>query len=94
MKLEKIGVASISANILKANIESANLNFVNRTETTDDLNIICNGLPFSSKGHWVAEEDEDMNLIGYHCSICNSPLEFLKKCNYCPNCGIRMEVEE
>ena len=66
----------------------------NRRETTDDLNIICkavyDGLPFSSKGHWVAEKDEGMNLIGYHCSICNFPLEFLKKYNYCPNCGIRM----
>ena len=42
------------------------------------------------RGHWVSLEPE----IGlYSCSECEHMI-LKAKCNYCPNCGAKMEVKE
>ena len=39
-------------------------------------------------GKWIAEEDEEMEIVGYHCSRCDLPGIVSR---YCANCGARME---
>lgn len=41
-------------------------------------------------GKWVAEENEEMEIDGYHCSVCDLPMETEEKSNFCPNCGADM----
>ena len=47
-------------------------------------------------GHWVAIENEEMEVVGYYCSACDLPLETEERTPFCPQCGARMrkEVEE
>lgn len=42
------------------------------------------------KGHWIAIEDEEGNIVGHYCSKCDLPLETDDKTMYCPHCGCRM----
>ena len=44
-------------------------------------------------GHWIAEENEGMETIGYYCSECDLPMETEEKTSYCPNCGCAMKGE-
>ena len=41
-------------------------------------------------GHWIAIENEEMDTIGYFCSVCDLPMETEEKTKYCPNCGAKM----
>lgn len=41
-------------------------------------------------GHWIAEENEEMETIGYYCSECDLPMETKEKTRFCPNCGAKM----
>lgn len=41
-------------------------------------------------GYWVAEENEEMEIVGYFCSECDCPMETEEKSNFCPNCGADM----
>ena len=50
--------------------------------------------PKQKTGHWVGIENDDMNIVGFYCSNCDSPLETDDKTKYCPNCGAKMGVEE
>lgn len=46
--------------------------------------------PVLPKGHWIAIEDEEGNIVGHYCSKCDLPLETDDKTMYCPHCGCRM----
>ena len=59
----------------------------------DVTGAIVNGRPLL-KGHWIAEENEEMETIGYYCSECDLPMETEEKTNYCPNCGAKMEEDK
>lgn len=45
-------------------------------------------------GHWIAEENEEMETIGYYCSECDLPMETENQTRFCPNCGAKMEVSD
>ena len=45
-------------------------------------------------GHWIAEENEEMETIGYYCSECDLPMETEKRTDFCPNCGAKMVVPQ
>lgn len=42
-------------------------------------------------GEWIAEENEEMEIIGFHCSNCDLPLELDYKPKFCYHCGCKME---
>ena len=46
--------------------------------------------PKPKTGHWIAEENEEMEIVGYFCSECDLPMETEQRTDFCPNCGCRM----
>ena len=44
--------------------------------------------------HWVAVENDEMEITGYYCSNCDFPMETEEQTDYCPNCGVKMEKSE
>lgn len=50
--------------------------------------------PKPKTGHWIAEENEEMEIVGYFCSECDLPMETEEKTSFCPNCGAKMESED
>ena len=59
------------------------------------LNIAIKALRQEPKtGHWIAEENEEMETIGYFCSECDLPMETEDQTRFCPNCGCRMVVPQ
>lgn len=46
--------------------------------------------PIIPKGKWIATENEEMEIDGYFCSVCDLPMETEEKTDYCPNCGADM----
>lgn len=50
------------------------------------------------RGKWI-KENEFQNKADYACSICDtdytfSDIEMNNWCNYCPNCGAKMDLED
>lgn len=41
-------------------------------------------------GHWIATENEEMEIDGYYCSNCDLPMETKEKTCFCPHCGADM----
>lgn len=46
--------------------------------------------PKPKTGHWIATENEEMEIDGYYCSECDCPMETEEKTRFCPNCGAEM----
>lgn len=43
-------------------------------------------------GEWHKTENEEMEITGYYCSVCDMPTN--EPTNFCPNCGADMRGEE
>lgn len=41
------------------------------------------------QGEWHKTENEEMEITGYYCSVCDMPT--YEPTNYCPNCGAKMD---
>jgi rubrerythrin len=63
-------------------------------EDVEALGMACKALEERQIGRWMATENEEGEIVGYFCSVCDLPMETDEKTKYCPNCGARMEVEE
>lgn len=50
--------------------------------------------PTRPKGKWIAQENEEMQIVGYYCSNCDMPMETENKTRFCPNCGADMRGGE
>lgn len=50
--------------------------------------------PERAKGKWIAQENEEMQNVGYYCSNCDMLMETEDKTRFYPNCGAEMEVKE
>ena len=50
--------------------------------------------PQPKTGHWIAVENEEMEMVGYYCSECDLPMETEQRTNFCPNCGAKMRGEQ
>lgn len=46
------------------------------------------------KGHWIAVENDEMEIVQYYCSECDLPMETKERTDYCPNCGAKMAESE
>ena len=46
------------------------------------------------KGKWIPTENEEMEIDGYFCSVCDLPMETEEKTDFCPNCGADMRKDE
>ena len=51
----------------------------------------CQAEPVKS-GEWHKMENEEMEITGYYCSVCDMPTN--EPTNYCGNCGAKMERRE
>lgn len=41
-------------------------------------------------GKWMPVENDNMEVVGHYCSVCDLPMETEEKSNFCPNCGADM----
>jgi rubrerythrin len=46
----------------------------------------------AAHGEWHKTENEEMEITGYYCSVCDMPTD--EPTNYCPNCGADMRGGE
>lgn len=67
---------------------------INILEAVDRIMDLPSVNPQPKTGHWIAEENEEMETIGYYCSECDLPMETENQTRFCPNCGAKMEVSE
>ena len=46
--------------------------------------------PKQRTGKWMPVENDNMEVVGHYCSVCDLPMETEEKSKFCPNCGAKM----
>lgn len=100
-----MAISALSAEgeyIKKEEFKSAIHNYfigLNHNVTEEDIQAYIDALalysfPDREKGEWIATENEEMEVDGYFCSKCDSPMPTDEKTSFCPFCGADMRRDK
>ena len=69
--------------------------FEEKVVTIEDIEKLPTySFPDREKGEWIATENEEMEVDGYFCSKCDSPMPTDEKTSFCPFCGADMRRDK